>query len=99
MWGDLSALPARRSSAEVTQLGDRTLISTLNPSVNEDLLEQLSKQGATAFALDCIPRMLSRGQTFDVPVSRVRFFPQMRLFQVPRTPVGEPFTPEDSECE
>ena len=32
----------------------------------EDLLEQLSKQGATAFALDCIPRMLSRGQTFDV---------------------------------
>ena len=50
----------------MTQLGDRTLISTLNPSVNEDLLEQLSKQGATAFALDCIPRMLSRGQTFDV---------------------------------
>ena len=54
------------TKAEVTQLGDRTLISTLNPSVNEDLLEQLSKQGATAFALDCIPRMLSRGQTFDV---------------------------------
>ena len=29
------------TKAEVTQLGDRTLISTLNPSVNEDLLEQL----------------------------------------------------------
>ena len=54
------------TKAEVTSLGDRTLISTLNPSVNGDLLEQLQKQGATAFALDCIPRMLSRGQTFDV---------------------------------
>ena len=29
-------------------------------------LKQLQQQGATAFALDCIPRMLSRGQTYDV---------------------------------
>lgn len=28
-------------------------------------MEQLQKQGATAFAMDCIPRTLSRGQTYD----------------------------------
>ena len=28
-------------------------------------MDQLAKQGATAFAMDCIPRTLSRGQTYD----------------------------------
>jgi NAD(P) transhydrogenase len=28
-------------------------------------MEQLKKQGATVFAMDCIPRTLSRGQTYD----------------------------------
>ena len=54
------------SSAELKQLGSRTLVSLLNPQKNEDLLKQLQDQGASCFALDCIPRMLSRGQAFDV---------------------------------
>lgn len=54
------------TSAEARLLGDRTLISQINPSKNEALLAQFEKQGATVFALDCIPRMLSRGQAFDV---------------------------------
>lgn len=53
------------SSAEAKLVEDRTLISQINPSKNEALLEQFQKQGSTVFALDCIPRMLSRGQTFD----------------------------------
>ena len=28
-------------------------------------MSQLQSQGSTAFAMDCIPRLLSRGQTFD----------------------------------
>ena len=54
------------SSAELAKLQDRTLISLLNPQKNEAALAQLQKQKATAFALDMIPRMLSRGQAFDV---------------------------------
>ena len=46
-------------------LGDRTLISFLWPKQNEDLVKQLQEQKATAFAMDCIPRTLSRGQTYD----------------------------------
>ena len=53
------------TSAEARLLGDRTLISQINPSKNDALLTQFQQQGATVFALDCIPRMLSRGQTFD----------------------------------
>ena len=53
------------SSGEAKLVGDRTLISQINPSKNDALLTQFQQQGATVFALDCIPRMLSRGQTFD----------------------------------
>ena len=34
-------------------------------------MAQLGSQGATAFAMDCIPRLLSRGQTFDALSSQV----------------------------
>ena len=34
-------------------------------------MAQLGAQGATAFAMDCIPRLLSRGQTFDALSSQV----------------------------
>ena len=34
-------------------------------------MAQLEAQGATAFAMDCIPRLLSRGQTFDALSSQV----------------------------
>lgn len=41
------------------------MISFLWPRQNEELVQQLQDQGATAFAMDCIPRTLSRGQTYD----------------------------------
>jgi NAD(P) transhydrogenase len=46
-------------------LGDRTLISFLYPAQNKELLQQLQDQKATVVAMDCIPRTLSRGQTYD----------------------------------
>ena len=54
------------TSSQAAKVGDRTLVSLINPVKNEALLGQLGKKGATVFALDCIPRMLSRGQAFDV---------------------------------
>ena len=50
---------------EAKLVGDRMLLSFLFPAQNPELLEQLKGQGATAFAMDCIPRTLSRGQAFD----------------------------------
>lgn len=46
-------------------MGDKTLISFIYPKQNEDLVKQLQDQKATVFAMDCIPRTLSRGQTYD----------------------------------
>lgn len=46
-------------------MGDKTLISFIYPKQNTELVDQLEKQGATVFAMDCIPRTLSRGQTYD----------------------------------
>jgi NAD(P) transhydrogenase len=40
-------------------------VSFLWPKQNEALVKQLQDQGATAFAMDSIPRTLSRGQTYD----------------------------------
>jgi len=51
---------------QVTAMGnDKTLISFLYPGANKELVQQLQDQKCTAFAMDCIPRTLSRGQTFD----------------------------------
>jgi len=50
---------------EAKLIGDRILLSYLYPAENEELLKQLQEQKATAFAMDCIPRTLSRGQAFD----------------------------------
>eukprot|EP00980_Cylindrotheca_fusiformis_P005606 scaffold1184_cov132-Cylindrotheca_fusiformis.AAC.27 len=50
---------------EAAMLDNRTLISFLYPKQNEGLVKQLQDQKATAFAMDCIPRTLSRGQTYD----------------------------------
>jgi NAD(P) transhydrogenase len=46
-------------------VGDRMLLSFIFPAQNPELLEQLQAQKATVFAMDCIPRTLSRGQAFD----------------------------------
>lgn len=50
---------------EAKLLEDRTLISFVWPAQNKDLVQQLEDQEATVFAMDCIPRTLSRGQTYD----------------------------------
>lgn len=56
----------RPSAGEITQLGDRTLISMLQPAQNPETIDQLAKQGASALSLDMLLRTLSRGQAFDV---------------------------------
>jgi hypothetical protein len=53
------------STEELSKLENRTIISFLYPKQNEGLMKQLQDQKATAFAMDCIPRTLSRGQTYD----------------------------------
>jgi len=50
---------------EAKLVGDRMLLSFLFPAQNEALIQQLAGQKATVFAMDCIPRTLSRGQSFD----------------------------------
>jgi len=50
---------------EVPKLRGKTLISMIQPAVNTELYETLTEQGTNIFALDCVPRMLSRGQSFD----------------------------------
>jgi len=60
-------LKLRPPSAEQIELldGNKTLFSFLYPRQNEELLQQLQDKGTTAFAMDMIPRTLSRGQTYD----------------------------------
>ena len=65
-WSKDIVLKLRAPTAdEATSLGDRTLVSMLYPGENPALVEQLHAQKATVFAMDCIPRTLSRGQAFD----------------------------------
>jgi NAD(P) transhydrogenase len=53
------------SNDEVPKLAGKTLISMIQPAINGDLYKSLTEQGTNVFALDCVPRMLSRGQAFD----------------------------------
>jgi len=53
------------TTEQVEALGDKTLISFIYPAQNKDLVKQLEDNKATVFAMDCIPRTLSRGQTYD----------------------------------
>jgi NAD(P) transhydrogenase len=53
------------TSEEAKLVEDRMLMSFLWPAQNPELMEQLQAQKATAIAMDCIPRTLSRGQAFD----------------------------------
>lgn len=50
---------------EVPRFAGKMLISTIQPFINGDLYKALTDQKTTVFALDCVPRMLSRGQAFD----------------------------------
>jgi NAD(P) transhydrogenase len=51
---------------EVPQLAGKTLIIMIQPAINGDLYKELTKQKTNVFALDCVPRMLSRGQSYDI---------------------------------
>lgn len=51
---------------EVPKLVGKTLMSMVSPAINTDLYKKLTDQGTNIFALDCVPRMLSRAQAFDV---------------------------------
>lgn len=51
---------------EIPKLAGKTLISMISPSINKDLYSTLAAQNTNVFALDCVPRMLSRAQAFDV---------------------------------
>lgn len=50
---------------QLNLLGGKTIISFVYPRQNEGLVKQLEDHKATSFAMDCIPRTLSRGQTYD----------------------------------
>ncbi|CAD7700091.1 unnamed protein product [Ostreobium quekettii] len=41
------------------------LISYIQPGINTELVKELQEKKATVIAMDCIPRTLSRAQTFD----------------------------------
>jgi NAD(P) transhydrogenase len=51
---------------EIPKLAGKTLISTIQPAVNSGLYKDLTAQRTNVFALDCVPRMLSRGQSYDI---------------------------------
>jgi len=51
---------------EVPLLSKKTLVSMISPGINSDLYSELTKHETNVFALDCVPRMLSRAQTYDV---------------------------------
>lgn len=54
------------SEDEVPRLAGKTLIGMISPAQNGELYKELTNQNTNVFALDCVPRMLSRAQTYDV---------------------------------
>ncbi len=51
---------------EIPKLAGKTLVGMVSPSINTELYETLTNQNTNVLALDCVPRMLSRAQTYDV---------------------------------
>lgn len=51
---------------DIPKLSGKTLVSMISPAINTDVYESLTKQNTNVFALDNVPRMLSRAQTYDV---------------------------------
>lgn len=54
------------SEEEVPKLAGKTLVGMISPSINTELYGALAEQKTNVFALDCVPRMLSRAQSYDV---------------------------------
>ena len=78
------------SLEEAHLLQNRTLVSFMYPSQHTELMKVLGDSGATVFALDQIPRLLSRGQTFDVLSSQANIA-GYRLIIVSLSPSHSPF--------
>lgn len=53
------------SVEQVPKFAGKTLISMIQPALNPDIYQALTEQKTNVFALDCVPRMLSRAQAFD----------------------------------
>lgn len=53
-------------NTELPYLANKTLIGMISPSINVDLYHALVQQHTNVLALDCVPRMLSRAQSYDV---------------------------------
>lgn len=51
---------------EVPKLAGKTLVGMISPGINTDLYNELVAQETSVLALDCVPRMLSRAQSYDV---------------------------------
>ena len=41
------------------------LVSFIQPGQNKELVQRLQDKGVTSFAMDCVPRTVSRAQTYD----------------------------------
>jgi H+-translocating NAD(P) transhydrogenase len=51
---------------EVPKLAGKTFIGMVQPAINPELFKSLVDQQTNVFALDCVPRMLSRAQSYDI---------------------------------
>lgn len=51
---------------EIPRLAGKTMIGMISPSINKELYSTLTEQKTNLLALDCVPRMLSRAQSYDV---------------------------------
>jgi H+-translocating NAD(P) transhydrogenase len=51
---------------EIPLLAGKTLVSLISPSINGDIYRELVAQNTNVFALDQVPRLLSRAQSYDV---------------------------------
>jgi len=54
------------NESEIPKLAGKTLIGMISPAIEPELYETLTSQNTNVLALDCVPRMLSRAQTYDV---------------------------------
>jgi len=54
------------NESEIAKVAGKTLIGMISPSIETGLYESLTSQNTNVLALDCVPRMLSRAQTYDV---------------------------------
>eukprot|EP00555_Chaetoceros_dichaeta_P004244 CAMPEP_0198261904 /NCGR_PEP_ID=MMETSP1447-20131203/10522_1 /TAXON_ID=420782 /ORGANISM="Chaetoceros dichaeta, Strain CCMP1751" /LENGTH=1137 /DNA_ID=CAMNT_0043949961 /DNA_START=117 /DNA_END=3530 /DNA_ORIENTATION=+ len=54
------------NESELPKLAGKTLVGMVSPSIETELYEKLTSQNTNVLALDCVPRMLSRAQTYDV---------------------------------